>query len=67
MWLADLNCKIERDWLIKLSDTKLSDNNLASKLKENKIFFKQVAIEKMLIFMIVEETTLTRHKIINLG
>jgi len=70
--LADLNCKIERDWLIELSDnklpyTKLSDNNLAGKLKENKIFFKPVAIEKMLIFMIVEETTLARHKIINLG
>jgi len=71
--LADLNCKIERDWLIELSDnklpdTKLSDNNLAGILKENKIFFKPVAIEKMLIVMIVEETTsLARHKIINLG
>jgi len=41
--------------------------SLASKLNENKIFFKPVAIEKMLIFMTVEETTLTRHKIINLG
>jgi len=44
MWLADLNCEIERDWPIelsdnKLSDTKLSDNNLASKLEENKILF----------------------------
>ena len=44
MWLADLNYKTERDWLIELSDNKLpdtkpSDNNLAGKLKEFKIFF----------------------------
>ena len=41
MKLADLNCNFECDWLIELSDNKPSDNNLASKLVENRTFFKQ--------------------------
>ena len=32
MWLVDLNYKFECDWLIELSDSKLSDNNLAGEL-----------------------------------
>jgi len=38
MWLVDLNCNFECDWLIELSDNKLSDNNLTSELVENKSF-----------------------------
>ena len=30
MWLVDLNCNFERDWLIEMSDNKLCDDNLAS-------------------------------------
>ena len=32
MWLVDLNHNWECDWLIELSDNKLSVNNLASEL-----------------------------------
>ena len=45
MWLVDLNYNFECDWLIelshsrKLSDNKMSDNNLASLLVENRSFF----------------------------
>ena len=35
MWLVDLNHNFECDWLIELSDNKLSDNKLASELVEN--------------------------------
>ena len=38
MWLIDLNYNFECDWLIKLSDNKLSDNNLANELVENRVF-----------------------------
>ena len=44
MWLVDLNYNFECDWLIelshsrKLSDNKMSDNNLASLLVENRSF-----------------------------
>ena len=38
MWLVDLNYKFECDWLIELSDSKLSDNNLAGELLENRSF-----------------------------
>ena len=41
--LIDLNYNFECDWLIELSDNKLSNNNLASELVENRSF---------LIFMI---------------
>ena len=36
----------------KLSDNKLSDNNLASELVENRTFFKPIASEETVIFMI---------------
>ena len=38
MWLVDLNYNFECDWLIELSDNKLSDNNLATELVENRSF-----------------------------
>ena len=47
MWLVDLNYDFECGWLIelshsrKLSDNKMSDNNLASLLVENRSFLNQ--------------------------
>ena len=47
MWLVDLNYNFECDWLIelshsrKLSDNKMSDNNLASLLVESRSFLNQ--------------------------
>ena len=47
MWLVDLNYNFECDWLIelshnrKLSDNKMSDNNLASLLVENRSFLNR--------------------------
>ena len=38
MRLADVNCNIECNWLIELSNKKLFDNNLASELGENRNF-----------------------------
>ena len=57
MWLASFNYNFECDWLIELSDNKLpdkklSDNNLTSELVGNKIFFKPVTVEEIIIFMI---------------
>ena len=45
------------DWLIELPDNKLSNNNLASELVENRSFFKPFTIEEMVIFMINNSTT----------
>ena len=51
--LVDLNYNFEYDWLIALSNYKLSDNNLAGELVENSsFFFKPIAIEEIEIFMI---------------
>ena len=57
MWLVDLNYNFECDWLIELSDNKLSNNklsvnNLTSELVENRSFFKPITIEEIVIFMI---------------
>ena len=52
MWLVDLNHNLECDWLIELSDYKLSDNNLASELVENMEFFEPITIEEIVIVMI---------------
>ena len=41
MWLVDLKYNFECDWLIKLPDNKLSDDNLASELVENRSFLSQ--------------------------
>ena len=47
--MVDLNYNFECDWLIKLSN-----NNLASELAENKIlFFKPMKIEEIVALMIV--------------
>ena len=45
--LVDLNYNFERDWLIELSDSKLSDNNLASELVEKKSFSNQSQSRKL--------------------
>jgi len=42
MWLVNLKYNFECDWLIELSDNKLSNNNLASELVEKKIFLNQL-------------------------
>ena len=56
MWLVDLNYIFECDWLIELSDNKLSnnlsnnklsDNNLASELLENRTFLNQSQARKL--------------------
>ena len=57
MWLVDLNYIFECDWLIELSDNKmsnnkLSDNNLASELVENRTFLNQSQARKLYFFMI---------------
>ena len=50
MRLVDLNYSFECDWLIEVSDNKLSDNNLASELEENRSFFKPITIKEIVIF-----------------
>ena len=57
LWLVDLNHNFECDWLIelfddKLSNNRLSNNNLASELVENRSFFKPSTVEEIVIFMI---------------
>ena len=52
MRLVDLNYNFESDWLIELSGDKLSDNNLASELVENRSFLKPITIEEIVICMI---------------
>ena len=47
MWLVDLNYNFDCDWLIELSSNKLSDNNLASELVENRSFFNQSQLRKL--------------------
>ena len=47
MWLVDLNYNFECDWLIELSDNKLSDNDLTTKLVENMIFLNQSQSRKL--------------------
>ena len=53
MLLVDLNYNFEFDWFVELSDNKLSDNNLASELVENRTFLNQSNVsEEIVIFMI---------------
>jgi len=47
MWLVDLNYNFECDWLIELSNYKLSDNNLTSELVENRTFLNQSQSRKL--------------------
>ena len=63
MWLVDFNCNFECDWVIELSDDKLSDNNLASELVENMSFFKPITIEEIVISMIKSVITFVHLKI----
>ena len=46
------NSMTRSDWLIELSDYKLSDNNLASELVGKWEFFKPITFEEIVIFMI---------------
>ena len=48
----DLNYNFECDRLIELSNNKLSNDNLASDLVENRSFFKAIIIKGILTFMI---------------
>ena len=50
--MVDFNYIFECDWLIGLSDNKLSDNNLTSELVETRTFLNQSTIEEIVIFMI---------------
>ena len=47
MLLVDLNYNFEFDWFVKLSNNKLSDNNLGSELVGNRSFFKPITIEEI--------------------
>ena len=45
--MADLNYNFECDWLTELSDNKLSDNNLATELAENRSLLNQSQSRKL--------------------
>ena len=47
MRLVDLKYYFECDWLIELSDNKLSDNNLDSELVEIGVFLNQSQSRKL--------------------
>jgi len=52
MWLVDLSYNFEYDWLIELSDNKLSnnklsDNNFTSEFVENRSFLNQSQSRKL--------------------
>ena len=47
MWLVNLHNKFECDCPVELSDNKLSDNNLASELVENRSFLNQLLSRKL--------------------
>ena len=47
MLLVDLNYNFEFDWFVELCDNKLSDNNLASELVENRSFLNQSQLKKL--------------------
>ena len=48
-----IDCDCDRDWLIELSDNKLSDINWASELVENRSF-QPITIEGFVTFMIIK-------------
>ena len=52
-WLIRLNYNFEWDRLINLSDNKLSDNNLAIELVENRSFFNQSQATKWYIYIYI--------------
>ena len=47
IWLVDLNYNFQRDWLIELPCNKLSDDNVASELVENRNFLNQSQSRKL--------------------
>ena len=56
-WLIGLNYNFECDRLINLSDNKLSDNNLAIELVENRSFLNQSQAKKWYIcFLLCSES-----------
>ena len=64
--MVDLNYKFEYDWLIvlsdnKLSNSKLSDDSLAGELVKNRSFLNQ-SIEEIVIFMITMVTKWQRKE-----
>ena len=52
-WLIGLNYNFECDQLINLSDNKLSDNNLAIELVENRSFSNQSQAKKWYIYIFI--------------
>ena len=52
-WLSGLNYNFECDRLINLSDNKLSDNNLAIELVENRSFSNQSQAKKWYIYFFI--------------
>ena len=52
-WLIVLNYNFECDRLINLSDNKLSDNNLAIELVENRSIFNQSQAKKWYIYIFI--------------
>ena len=53
MWLVDLSYNFECDWLIELSDNKLSDKKLDNWISGKYEFFKPITIQEIVIFMII--------------
>ena len=47
MLLVDLAHNFEFDWFLELSNNKLSDNNLAGELVENRTFLNQSQARKL--------------------
>ena len=47
MLLVDLNYNFECDWFVKLSNNKLSHNNLASEFVGNRSFLNQSKLRKL--------------------
>ena len=56
--LVDLNYNFECEWLIELSNNKLSYNNLAG-------VFQPITIKEIVIFMIVEVMIATLTKLVS--
>ena len=67
MWLVDLNYSFQCDWLTELSDsklsnTKLSDNNLAKWEFIKPVTNKEILIFKIIFVIVTRQRTITRTK-----
>ena len=61
-WLIGLNSNFECDRLINLSDNKLSDNNLAIELVENRSFLNQSqAKKKIYIYFLLSSESFSEN------